>query len=274
MARLSPDFQTSARSSRSDIWTSGWFRWASTTSSRPWRAPDRRRSGGAPWCADARGRRRSAPSSPQRRQLEHRASAALAGRVRPDTVAPARDQRRLAGQRKRRLDHGLDPLGREVQLALGLVELLAKALQVLLKPPLEGEHPLIGSAWRSASLVSSGRARAPSIASSTCWAMTGPTLPRSSRIASTLCTARARNSRSPSRSPGRRPSRSCASKPAGRSGRSAPHRPAGRGGRCGRCAAPAGSGSTGSRSGSARAVVLEVDALGGGVGGQQDADAA
>ena len=54
----------------------------------------------------------------------------------------ARDQRRLARQRKRRLDRGLDSLGRQVQLALGLVELLAKALQLLLKPPLEGQHPL------------------------------------------------------------------------------------------------------------------------------------
>ncbi len=47
----------------------------------------------------------------------------------------------------------------------------------------------------------SSRVRRPSIASSTCSAITGPTLPRSSRIASTLRTTRIRNSRSPSSSP-------------------------------------------------------------------------
>ena len=57
-----------------------------------------------------------------------------------------------------------------------------------------------GSASFSACSVSS-RVRRPSMASSTCSAITGPTLPRSSRIASTLRTARIRNSRSASRSP-------------------------------------------------------------------------
>ena len=132
-----------------------------------------------------------------------RGTAALPGRIWPDAVAPARDQRRLARKVQRCLDRGLDPLGRQVQVAFGLVELLAKALQLLLKSPLEGQHPFdrLGLAFGVRRIERA--ARAPSMASSTCSAITGPTLPRSSRIAWTLFTARSRNSRSPSRSPGR-----------------------------------------------------------------------
>ena len=83
----------------------------------------------------------------------------------------------------------------------GLVILVHQRLDLLRQVPLELEHLphrlgfLLGLRRCSASC------RRPSIASSTCSAMTGPTLPRSSRIVSILRATRIRNSRSASRSP-------------------------------------------------------------------------
>jgi len=104
---------------------------------------------------------------------------------------------------QRDVDHGLDVAWSEVEIAAGFVQAGRHgggrvSRDVLFEP----EQALDGLVLQRSARAVSRRRRLPSMASSTCSAITGPTLPRSSRICLYLLAARVEET--PGRRRGRR----------------------------------------------------------------------
>ena len=110
-----------------------------------------------------------------------------------------RSQRGLAGELEGGLHHPLDGGGGEAELGDGGVELVPQPAHLLPQVALDAVQTAGGARERSSRgrrFTSAGR---PSSRRSTSWASTGPTVPRSSRMVSTLRATSDRKPRSASR---------------------------------------------------------------------------
>ena len=184
--------QTSARSSRRLIWTSRWFRWTSTTSSRPLAAAWSKVIGRISLrVRDAPGPRRTPPSFLQGGQREDR----LAGRVAGPGSAAGCSASSRPTSTTLWMFSGESRSSRWVSWYCS-----SSRLDLLRQVPLELEHLAHGLDLGLGPLDAGHRVAPPSIACSTSSAITVPTcpgLPGSSRP----------SGRPASGTPGRRPGR-------------------------------------------------------------------